>query len=162
MRGSIRRRGKNSWELNVDLGRDAQGKRLRKFVSVKGRKTDAERRLRELLASLDKGLPINYERVTVSEWMDRWLTQHVTPSKRQKTIERYRDVARKHISPYIGQIQLTRLTPTDIKTLEAEWSLRGMSPTTVAYNHGILSVALKYGVKMEVIYRNPAQVVDPP
>ena len=28
MRGRIRRRGKNSWELTVDLGRDPQGKRL--------------------------------------------------------------------------------------------------------------------------------------
>ncbi len=34
MNGSIRRRGKNSWELTIDLGRDEHGKRLRKFVNV--------------------------------------------------------------------------------------------------------------------------------
>ena len=59
MNGSIRRRGKNTWELNINLGRDAQGKRLRKFVNVRGKRADADRRLREILASVDKGLPID-------------------------------------------------------------------------------------------------------
>ena len=59
MNGSIRKRGTSSWELTVDLGKDAKGKRLRKFANVKGRKADAERHLRELLGSLDHGLPIN-------------------------------------------------------------------------------------------------------
>ena len=45
MDGSIRRR-KGSWELTVDLGKDASGKRLRKYVTVKWRKADAQRKLR--------------------------------------------------------------------------------------------------------------------
>jgi hypothetical protein len=79
MKGSIRKRSKNSWELNIFLGRDAQGKRLSKIVNVKGRKSDAERHMRELLASLDRGLPINTGKLTVSEWLDRWIGEHVAP-----------------------------------------------------------------------------------
>ena len=30
------------------------------------------------------------------------------------------------------------------------------------YVHCILSACLKYGVRMEVLYRNPAEVVKPP
>ena len=41
MKGSIRRRSKDSWEIAIDLGRDFNGKRLRKFVNVKGKKADA-------------------------------------------------------------------------------------------------------------------------
>ena len=41
MNGSIRSRGKGTWELTVDLGRDANGKRHRKFVNVKGTKSKA-------------------------------------------------------------------------------------------------------------------------
>ena len=37
-----------------------------------------------------------------------------------------------------------------------------MSATGVEYGHRILSAALKHAVKMEVLYRNPAKVVDPP
>ena len=43
MNGSIRKRGKNSWELAIDLGLDAGGKRRQKFVNVKGTKTQAQR-----------------------------------------------------------------------------------------------------------------------
>lgn len=162
MEGSIRRRGKNSWELTIELGRNAQGKRQRKFVNVKGRKSDADRRLRELLASLDRGLPIIIEKVTIAEWLDKWLKEHVRPNKRQKTVERYGDVARLHIKPVIGRMQLNRVSPTDIKALETKWLDRGMSPTGVNFAHGILSASLNYAVKMEVLYRNPAKVVDPP
>ena len=163
MKGSIRRRKntKNSWEITVDLGRDAEGKRRRKFEHVQGKKA-ADRRLRELLVSLDRGMPISTDKVTVAEWLDKWLTEHIGPTTRQKTAERYRDVTKKRISPHIGHVQMTRLTPTDVKTLEAEWAHRGMSATGVGYGHRVLSAALKYGVKMEVLYRNPAQVVDPP
>ena len=71
MRGSIRRRGKDSWGLTIDLGRDPQDRRLRKFVSVRGKRADADRMLRELVASLDKGLPIHTEKITVGEWLDK-------------------------------------------------------------------------------------------
>ena len=36
MRGSVRRRSRGSWELTVDLGRDAGGKRIRQFRTVRG------------------------------------------------------------------------------------------------------------------------------
>ena len=35
MNGSIRKRGKGTYELTIDLGRDAKGKRKRKFVAVR-------------------------------------------------------------------------------------------------------------------------------
>ena len=61
MNGSIRKRSGSSWELTIDLGRDQDGKRRRKFVAVKGSKAEAQRKLREVLASLDKGLPLSFK-----------------------------------------------------------------------------------------------------
>ena len=46
MEGSIRKRGVKSWELTIELGRDANGKRRRKFVNVKGPKAQAQQKLR--------------------------------------------------------------------------------------------------------------------
>ena len=51
MNGSLRKRSKNSWELTVDLGRDARGKRRRKFLAVTGTKAQAQQKLRELLSA---------------------------------------------------------------------------------------------------------------
>ncbi len=75
MNGSIRKRGEKSWELTIDLGRDASGKRLRKFVNFKGNKADAHRKLREIVVSLDKGLPVDTGRATVGEFLQRWLNR---------------------------------------------------------------------------------------
>jgi hypothetical protein len=111
MKGSIRRRSKGSWELTIDLGHDADGKRKRKFVSVKGTKKLAEEKLRELLTSLDRGIPLAAEKITVAQWLDRWMREYVIPNTRQKTIERYEGMIRNHIVPALGHIELTRLAP---------------------------------------------------
>ena len=79
MNGSIRRRGKGTWELTVDLGRDASGKRRRKFVNVKGTKSKAQQKLRELLSLDDKGIPIDTQKMTLSQWLAKWLSDHVAP-----------------------------------------------------------------------------------
>ena len=68
--GSIRQRSESSWELTIDLGLDGQGRRQRKFVSVKGKRADAERKLRELLTALDRGLPINTQKITLGQWLE--------------------------------------------------------------------------------------------
>ena len=65
MSGSIRRRSKNSWELTIDQGRGPKGKRIRKCVSVRGKKADAERKLREILNALDSGLPMDRSRMRI-------------------------------------------------------------------------------------------------
>ena len=162
MKGSIRKRGKDSWEINVDLGRDATGHRLRKFVNVKGKKSVAEKKLRDLLTKMDQGLPVQADKLTVSEWAEMWLRDHIEPARRQKTTERYRDVVKKHILPYIGHMAIQKIGPSDIKTLEADWLSQGMSKQGVVYSHRILNACLKYGVRMEVIFRNPAEVIEPP
>ena len=59
MNGSIKKRGKGRWELTVDLRQDAAGKRIRKYSNVKGTNGEAQKKLRELLTSLDKGMPID-------------------------------------------------------------------------------------------------------
>ena len=46
--------------------------------------------------------------------------------------------------------------------METKWADQGMTPIGIQYAHRILSAALKTAVKMELLYRNPAQVVDPP
>ena len=65
MAGSIRKRGRQSWEINIDLGKDGTGRRLRKFVNVKGKKSVAERKLRDLLTKMDQRLPVQADKLTV-------------------------------------------------------------------------------------------------
>jgi integrase len=162
MKGSVRRRTQSSWEITLDLGRDAQGKRQRKFVHVKGKKADAERRLRELLTSWDRGIPLADDHITVAVWLDKWMSEYVTVDKRPKTLERYRGIIDRHIVPRIGHHRIAKLSPGDIKGLQSSLTAEGMAPAGVELVHTVLSGALKYALIMEVIWRNPAQGVTPP
>ncbi len=148
--------------MNIDLGRDADGKRRRKFVSVKGNKAQAQRKLRELLSLSDQGIPISTQKILFGQWLSGWLRDYVGPNTRQRTIERYEGLIQKHIAPVLGRIELTKLTPSDIQALEAKLTARGMAPQGVHLVHNVISGAFKYALRMEVAWRNPAKSVTPP
>ena len=86
MNGSIRSRGKGTWELTLDLGRDAEGMRKRKFVTVKGTKAQAQQRLRAMLSLTDKGIPVATTKITFSQWLTKWMAGYVIPKLRQKPL----------------------------------------------------------------------------
>ena len=94
--GSVRERSKGRWEIRVELGRGPDGKRKRKIIQFRGNKTEANRKLRELLTSLDKGIPLGTQKITFGQWLAKWMRDYVV-HKRQKTIERYEGLIAKHI-----------------------------------------------------------------
>ena len=163
MKGSIRQCSPGSWELQVFLGRDDKGKRIRKTETIRGRKSDAQRRRRELLTDLDRGITPPRERYKLSEWLDLWMSDVIVPNRRQKTVDRYAGVIRLHIVPYLGQVELAKLTPVQVQRLESALQRdKQMAPRGVHLVHNVLSGALKYALKMEMISRNPVSAVSPP
>ena len=96
--------------MQVFLGRDARGKRIRKTETVRGKKSDAQRRLREILANLDHGIAPPQRRYKLSEWLDLWIKDVIIPKRRQKTIDRYEGIIRLHIVPYLGNVETAKLT----------------------------------------------------
>jgi integrase len=162
MKGSIRKRSKTSWELNIDLGRDANGKRLRKFVNVRGKRADADRKLREILSQLDKGIPFGNDKTTVAEFLDNWMTTYVVPNTRPRTAEGYEGIVRNHLKPHLGHVQLAKLQPVDIQSMESSILESGLSARTVQHIHRVLHEALKHAMKWGLIWRNPAEAVDVP
>ena len=84
------------------------------------------------------------------------------PNKRQKTIERYEGLMQKHIIPDLGRIELTELAPSDIRTLEAKLTAKGMAPKGVELVHTVISGAYRYALQEDAAWRNPAKAVTPP
>ena len=111
MRGHIRRRGKQSWELKFDAGRDlATGKRITQFHSFRESRKEAQFKLAELVASVGKGSYVNRSNLTVYEHIrariEQWQTlDKITP----KTAERYRELLENQIAPHIGEAPLQKL-----------------------------------------------------
>lgn len=169
MNGHLRQRGKGSWELKFDLGRDPlTGKRITKYRSVKGTRKDAQKELRRLLSEADTGQFIDPAKITVADYMGRWLT-HAGTTVSAKTLERYREIVDCHIVPRIGAVQLAKLKPLHVQTFYADLLREGrrdgkggLSARTVHHIHRLLSNALRQAVKWEMLPRNPAAAVEAP
>jgi hypothetical protein len=73
MKGHIRKRGKSSWSVVLYLGRDATGRDRHKWHTVRGTRRDAQRELARLLNQINIGAYIEPARMTVAEYLDRWL-----------------------------------------------------------------------------------------
>ena len=162
MKGTIRQRNPGSWEIQVFLGRDVNGKRIRKTETVRRKKSDAQRRLREILSEVDRGaIPAN-TRYRVGEWLDKWLDEKQVGGRREKTIDRYEGIIRLHLKPTLGRVELAKLSPMQIKDLELELVKGGMDPKGVEAVHNVLTAAMDHALKMELIGRNPVTLVTPP
>jgi integrase len=168
MRGSIQKRGKQSWRLVFDLERDQTGKRRQKTVTFQGAKRDAEAELSRILSEIKNGGFVNPGNITVSDYLVRWL-EHAATKTSTKTHERYEEIVNLGIIPYIGAMKLAKLRPIHVQNLYAE-ALKsgrannrgGLSARTVLHHHRILSQALKQAVKWQLLPNNPLDAVDPP
>ena len=170
MKGHMKQRSKGSWTLWVDIGRDSEtGKRKQQTLTVHGTKTDAQRKLRDLLHSLDMGSYAKPSRLTVSEFLKEWLQSYVATNTAPRTRDRYEEIVKLHLIPAFGSVPLVALKPQHIqkyyaKALESgrRDGKGGLSARTVHKHHRVLFAALKYAIKHNFLVRNPAEAVDPP
>jgi hypothetical protein len=112
MRGNITKRGKNSWQLKFDVGRE-NGKRDTRYATVKGTRADAERELTALLHAANEGALPSPTQATVSEYLQSWLK--TATGRSPKTLERYRELAAWQIEPHLGASLLQKLKPEMIR-----------------------------------------------
>jgi integrase len=174
-RGNITRRGKSSWQLKFDVPGD-NGKRQTRYVTVRGKRQDAQRELTRLLSQADAGSLVEPSKATVAEHLRAWLGaprpgEPIPPPPAGltlKTAERYRELAELQIIPHIGAIILQKLKPAMIaqwhETLLKSGSKRGhpLATRTVGHAHRVLHRSLERAVETEVISRNVAAVISPP
>lgn len=165
-RGNITRRGKSSWRLKFDLFRHADGRRETRYVTVKGKRQDAQKELTRLLAQADTGMLPEPSRMTVKECIAAWLdgAHGLAP----KTAERYRQLAEQQIYPHLGAVRLQMLKPAKVQEWHGILIKSGgkdgkpLSAQTVTHAHRVLHRALERGVENETLARNVATIINPP
>lgn len=88
--------------------------------------------------------------MTYKNWLNEWLTHYIKPSSKQRTFEQYSRVAQIHILPYLGDIELTDLTPfvlqkfiTDLTTNGNKRTGKGLSPNFVKTILSVIQNSLK-------------------
>lgn len=153
--GSIYKRKDGRWAASLSVGR---GKRQH-FLSPD--RDVVARKLRAALKSRDDGLPTITKRQTVEQYLKSWL-EAARPSIRERTWVRYEQYVRLHAIPTLGKLSLEKLTPQHLQRLYADRLDAGLSPTTVHHLHAAVHKALSQAVRLNLVQRNVADLVDAP
>jgi len=159
--GSVFQRADGQWAAYASLGYDGAGKRKRR--TIYGRtKAEVLDKLRILQNEAASGLISDAGRMTVGEFLEKWLTDVAVHKVKPTTFHTYQWHTRKRIIPRIGGIKLTKLTPLQIQGLYSQMIRDGLSTRATQHVHLILHASLEQAVRWGLIGRNPCDAVQKP
>ena len=115
--------------------------------------------MRKATAERDSGLAFEVEKVTLAEYLHRWLNGPVkTKNLKPITYEQYQRQVRVHIVPSLGQVKLRNLSSELVQDLYDSKTAAGLKPSSVRYIHAVL----EHAHKRRLIPENVASKTDPP
>src|SRR5918993_4377632 len=157
--GSISRRKNGGWIAQYAV-HTAEG-RKRKTLYGKTR-AEVSEKLIKAMADRDGGMVYETGKLTVGDYLDRWLRDSVKGTVKETTYANYSYITRVHISPALGRVKLKNLTPAHVRGFYGEKARTNLSAATVKKMHVVLRRALSQAVSDGVIPRNAADNVKPP
>ncbi len=128
MTGHIRKRETKqgtSWQLILDKGEDSTGRRHRNYYTFPTKK-EAQAALNEKITEYNKGAYIEPSRMTVEECIWEWMEVYARPQLAANTIRGYEANFNRHTIPYIGNIEVQKLTPGMIQQMYRELENKGL------------------------------------
>jgi integrase len=155
--GTLRKRADDRYESRLDIGLDANGKRIR--ASFYG-KTKQEA-LAQLNAARGLPTPRTIGRATVAEYFNAWL-EDVRQRSAFSTYKQRETIARLHICRYIGGLRLSALRPEKIAAVLKLLRRSGIGQRTIELAYIILHVALADAVRSGLLATNPCDACAKP
>ena len=163
--GTIRKRSDGRWEARIIIGHKNDGSPMYKSAFAKTQKS-ALKQLHQLL-DLYRDVDLTEEcRMTLGEWMDKWMDEYMIFAIKENTIKGYRSQIDHQIKPFIGHKQLASLTTADIQKFYNKIKKEGrvhphpihghvLSDSMVRKIHMMLHEAMEVAVRERYIVRNP-------
>ena len=114
--GMIRKRADGRWEGRIIAGHKEDGKPIYKTVFAKTQKELIPKlnQLKETYAGVEL---TEASRMTLGEWLDKWLTEYKAPMIRKGTADGYRRIIDNHIKLYLGDKPITQVTTADVQKM---------------------------------------------
>lgn len=159
--GSIRKKEKviigkvyTYYEARYTVGIDpGTGKQIQKSISGKTQR-EVTRRLKEITTSIDTGTYLPSCKLTVSEWLNTWISEY-TADWKPLTVCNYSKQIKKHLIPRLGAAKLEDLDTHTIQLFYNSLTKSGLAPKTVKNIHGVLHAALEQAISNGYIHKNP-------
>ena len=162
--GLVRKRKDGRWEGHIVIGHKKDGTPIYKSVIAKTQK--------ELMPKLHGAIDCYRDadlseqgNMTLSEWIEKWLTSYAEPTLRESTVRGYRSDVRHHIKPALGNKMLRSITQRDVqkfynalgrKTYKAsDGNERRLADATVRGVHMLLHEIMEAAVRSRLIVMNP-------
>lgn len=163
--GMVRKREDGRWEGRIVVGHKRNGDPIFRYVLAKTQKELLDKLHRDIETYQDMELTED-SRMTLGEWLDRWLDEYTADTLRPSTLRSYRQYIRCYIKPILGDKVISRITRMDIQKMYTQLKREGrihdhpeygheLSDTMVLRIHAMLHRCLKDAVTAHVIPRNP-------
>ena len=161
--GQIIARGDRRWLIRVYLGRNQEtNKRKYHNRTIDDPMREAQAYLTRRLRERDLGRDLEGAKITLNEYLDRWLETAVKPRVREKTCQDYEGMLRRYVRPSLGERLLMALRPLDLQTTYQQMMQRGLSARTIRYTHAVLRTAMRQAVSWRLLLECPADGVKLP
>src|SRR5688500_8434572 len=109
MAGQINKRGENTWQIKVFLGRDGNGKRTYFTRTIRGTKKLAQQELTKELARRDTGELLVATPIFLKDHLAKWLERSAKPRVKENTFVSYDGIVNTHLIPKLGMHRLKDL-----------------------------------------------------
>ena len=163
--GTIRKRSDGRWEARIIIGHKNDGSPMYKSAFAKTQKS-ALKQLHQLI-DLYRDVDLTEEcRMTLGEWLDKWLDEYMIFTIRESTLDSYRAMVKNQVKPFIGGKQISSLTTADMQKFYNKIKKEGrvrphpihgnqLADSMVRGVHMMLHEALDAAVKERLIAKNP-------
>ncbi len=155
--GTIYQRADGRYEAAVMLP-TSSGKRKRFRVYGKTRQ-EAHSKLTRIVEEVRRGVIPPDQPWKVSEYLDFWLERE---KRRPLTRKRHETITRLYIRPGLGRHRLDGLSVRIVQNFLDDLLAGGKSVATIHQVRKVLSAALTYAMRQEMIMRNVARLVELP
>jgi hypothetical protein len=153
--GQIIARGNRRWLIRVYLGRDHETKKRNYHDrTIRGSMREAQAYLTKKLRERDLGRDLEGAKITLNEYLDRWIHAAVKPRVREKTCQDYEGMLQRYIRPHLGEKVLATIRPLDVQTTYQRMIERGLSARTVRYTHAVLRSAMRQALRWRLRQRS--------
>ena len=164
--GTLRKRDDGRWEGRIVIGTKKNGQTLYKGFTNKSQK--------EVLSQMNlfkeklKGATLCEDyRMTLGEWLDKWLNEHMAFSIRESTKQGYSRYI-EYIKPHLGHKQVAAITTADVQKMYNKLKESGrqrnhptmghqLSDSMVRSIHMMLHEAMDYAMREHMILKNPTE-----
>lgn len=163
--GTIRKRSDGRWEARIIIGHKNDGSPMYKSAFAKTQKS-ALKQLHQLI-ELYRDVDLTEDcRMTLGEWLDKWLDEYMIFTIRESTLDSYRAMVKNQVKPFIGGKQIASLTTADMQKFYNKIKKEGrvrehpihgktLADSMVRGVHMMLHEALDTAVKERLIAKNP-------